>query len=355
MNESLSSTRSQEKGQIVIIMAVALIGLMALVGLVLDMAMWAWLKIDADTKASMACVAAAEAYRIGHDPYTAYSDILDKNGYPASRYSPEEGSGLDLNKGLEYLGSSWVSAVSWQEPTSFLRIVGIKSFPIRGRSRCVGRDSGGLAPIAVRRSAVLDSLSGKPPEEYTILGRDPKWDLADKESGTNFRGAVFLHMWCIPATDPNCPNVRVFYPLTEEPPSAQTQKKLVLDCFMGINCSIWPDSGQRLPIVSGTSNKQLCKAFQDGGWQVGDKVVVIIFDGEVYAPDPTYGNWENVATVGYAVYQITAFEPNANNCNHVKARLVSPQIYTSIDDIPSDIILLKSREIQWDYQGSIPW
>mgnify|MGYP001056943769 CR=1 FL=1 len=349
-------SREGQRGQILVMIPVAIVAVAALAGMVLDGALYAWLKYDADTNAARACIAAAEAHRRGGSAQVAFETLLQRNGYTADRYSPNVGSASSLTRGLDQVGSSWYSAVSWDEPTiAFLRLVGVDMMPILGQSRCVGRDSGGLSPIAVRETALEHSWNGEDPQEYSILGRDPKWDLADVESGENFRGAVFLHMWCIPASDPNCPDLRVFYPLTEDPPSAQTQKKLVEDCFRGINCAIWPESlPQRLPIVAGTSNAQLCKAFQEG-WSVGDKVVVLVFNGEVYVPDPSYGNWENVAVIGFAVYEITAFEPNDNNCNNVIARLVSDQIYTDLDDIPGDVILLRSREIQWDYQGAIPW
>lgn len=348
--------KRNEKGQVLVIFAIAFVLLLVVAGVLVDAAFFLANKIIANENAAVACIVAAEAHRRGESADAAFASILNENEMLPETYSPKEGSGFDLTKGLENHGDgSWLSAVFWEEPTHFLGLVGFHKMGISGRARCVERDNGGLSPIAVRRSAIEDSINGLPPEEYTILGRDPAWDLADEESGTNFRGAVFFHMWCVPATDPNCPNVRVFYPLTEEPPSAQTQKKLVMDCFMGINCNIWPDVGQRLPIVSGTSNNQLCKAFQDGGWKVGDKTVVIVFNGTVYDPNPTFGNWENVAIVGYAVFEIVSFEPNPNNCNHVIARLYSNQIYTSMDDIPADVILLKSREISWDYGGPIPW
>lgn len=349
------SRREGEHGQVLVILAFALVFLAALVGILIDVGVYTANNLIAHNNASVGCITAAEAYRRGGNASTAFAGIMTANGVPAEAYSPNEGSGLTLTRGLENSGDmSWRAALAWEQPTSFLNIVGIRTMPIRGRARCVGRDSGGLAPIAVRESAVLDSLYGIPPDEYTILGRDPSWDLADVESGTNFRGAVFVHMWCVPSGDPNCPDIRVFYPLTEDPPNAQTQKKLVEDCFQGINCSIWPPVSERLPIVSGTSDNQLCHAFQDGGWQAGDKVAVIVFDGEVYSPDPTYGNWENVAVIGYAVYEIRSFEPNPNHCNHVIAHLVGG-IYHSLEEIPSDVILLRSREISWDYGGSIPW
>jgi len=349
------SRREGERGQVLVILAFGLVFLAALVGLMIDAAIYTTNNLIAHNNASVGCITAAEAYRRGGNPSTAFANIMTANGVTASVYSPNEGSGLTLTRGLENSGDmSWRAALAWEEPTSFLSIVGIRTMPIRGRARCVGRDSGGLAPIAVRESAVQDSLTGIPPDEYTILGRDPSWDLADVESGTNFRGAVFMHIWCVPSGDPNCPDIRVFYPLTEDPPSAQTQKKLVADCFNGINCSIWPPVSERLPIVSGTSNNQLCKAFQNGGWQVGDKVAVIVFDGTVYSPDPTFGNWENVAVIGYAVYEIREFLPNDNTCNYVTAHLVGG-IYHSLEEIPADVILLRSREISWDYGGSIPW
>lgn len=349
-------SREAQRGQMLLIWAAVLLAILILGGLVIDVARMVVLeRFFTELNLATACVAGVEANRRGGDAQAAFAASMTKNGMEASRYIPKEGTGKDLTRGFEYQGNlSWMAAASYRAPTSFLALVGWSDFPVLARVRCVGRDTGGLAPIAVRYSAVMNSLEGNPPDEYTILGRDPKWDLADVESGTNFRGAVFLHMWCVPSTDPNCPDIRVFYPLTEEPPSASTQKKLVEDCFKGINCNIWPGVSQRLPIVSGTSDAQICHAFQEGGWKVGDKVVVIVFDGEVYSPDPTYGNWENVAVVGYAVYEIRQFLPTEKNCNHVTAHLVGG-IYNSLDEIPNDIALLKSREISVYYEGAIPW
>ncbi|MCJ7805483.1 Tad domain-containing protein [Patescibacteria group bacterium] len=349
--------REGERGQVIVLAAFLLVVILVIAGLGIDLGLAGVFNIRAHNSASVGCIAAAEAYRRGGSPTAAFASIMQANGIAPQDYSPNQGTRLALTRGLENQGDgSWRAAVTWQQPTTgFLSgLAGIHEYTVLGKARCVGRDSGGLTPIAVRESAVEDSLSGVPPTDYTILGRDPSWDLADIESGTNFRGAVFVHMWCIPSGDPNCPNIRYFYPLTEAPPSAQTQKRLVEDCFKGINCSIWPDVSERLPIVSGTSDNQLCHAFQDGGWEVGDKIVVIVFDGTVYSPDPTYGNWENVAVVGYAVYEIVSFEPNPHNCNHVLARLTGG-IYESLDEIPVDVILLRSREIPWDYTGAIPW
>jgi hypothetical protein len=367
MKRWLSRFPDSQRGQVIYLVPVILVVVAVLVGVMIDMGIYVARRLDAESDAATACVVAVEANRRPGDPnaWQAFSSSLDSNEVPVDAYSPvgvaptsqdspREGTGKNLTKGLEYQGDgSWRTAISWQEPTHFLGLVGIGEFGVWGRARCIERAGGGLSPIAVRESAI-PTPGTSDPDTYTILGEDPDWDLADIESGTNFRGAVFLHMWC---RDPdgvgleNCPSVRVFYPLTEEPPSAQTQKKLVDACFKGINCSIWPPSAEHLPIVSGTTAKELCKSALEAGWKVGDLIYVIIFNGEVYDPDPGYSNWENVRVEYYAEYKITEFLPAADkSCNHMKAQF--QQTYDDISEIPT--FNYRSREISWEYEGAIP-
>jgi len=240
-------------------------------------------------------------------------------------------------------GSVWVN-LNGDVPAYFLQIIGINSFPISGRARCLLPEAA-FKPIAVRMSAVQYSLDGNMPEDYEILGSSPKWDLADVENGKNFVGSVFLHMRC---KDPNnegitnCPQVDVWQPLESEPPSPQSVKDLAGDCFSGIQCNIRHPVGSHLPIVSGVSNKFIVNSFCDAGCWIGQKVVVLIFDGEVYDPDPTYGNWENVRIIGFAVYEVTEIDTNT-----IKAKLFSGP-FDNWNDID---VVVDPREIQWDFGG----
>jgi hypothetical protein len=240
-----------------------------------------------------------------------------------------------------YQGSIKV-VLSGETPAYFLAIVGIDSLPISGRARCL-IPQGTFKPIAVRMSAVEHSLGGGSPEEYEILGSSPKWDLADVESGKNFRGAVFLHMRCKSIDDvpvENCPAVDVFDPLDAEPPSPQSVKDLAEACFENTGCNIRHPAGSYLPIVSGTSNKFLVEAFCSTGCFEGQLVAVLIFDGTVYDPDPGYGNWENVKIIGFAVYEIVEIDTNT-----IIAKLHSGP-FNSLDDLDIEI---DPREIPWKY------
>lgn len=343
-------SRESEKGQILYIALVYMIVLLIGIGALIDLARWNASSKIAETAARAACEDAVDAAWLGGNAQTTFSTVMLANGIPTENFSPKEGTGASLKKGLEpQSDGSYRAADSWTEPTSFLQILWIRLFGVLGKARCVAGNTGG-APIAVRESAVAYSLAN-PGAAYTILGRDPKWKLADVESGTNFRGAVYVHMWCEPSSDPNCPNQQIFWPLTSVPPSPATEKQLAQDCFSGINCGIDVPIGTRLPIVGGTSDAMLCKSFQNA-YKVNDYVKVVVFNGTVENPDPTYGNWENVRVIYYAIYQIASFEPNANNCNHVKAKLVGGP-YTSEDQIPENF-LLQTREISWDYQGVLP-
>ncbi len=166
----MNALKKGERGQVLVILAFGLVFLAALVGLMIDVGIYTTNNIIAHNNAAVGCVTAAEAYRRGGSATIAFANILQQNGMVPTTYSPNQGTGLGLTRGLQNQGDgSWRAAVTWQQPTGFLGIVGIRDMTIRGRARCVGRDSGGLSPIVVRQSAIEDSLYGIPPEEYSIL------------------------------------------------------------------------------------------------------------------------------------------------------------------------------------------
>jgi hypothetical protein len=330
-----------QNGQTLPLLAAILIVIAILAGVIIDAGLVASLKIAAENDAATACVDMAEAAFRGNDPYTAAGASLASNLQPQYRWAPYAvGDDGVVVRGFQAATGGYRVALKWDQPVWFLNLVGIQTAPISARARCIGPEAR-LTPIAVRMSAVEHSLEGGAPEAYTILGNDPKWDLADEESGTNFRGAVLVHMRCksqdgVPVT--NCPDVDVYDPLTEPPSNPQAVKDLAEDCFAGVQCGIVHPSGTHIPIVSGTSDKQLVKAFCSPGCAVGTKVVVMIFDGEVYDPDPTYGNWENIKVVGYAVYEITDTSANA-----IEARLFSGP-FSNFADLD---VTTSAREISW--------
>jgi hypothetical protein len=165
-----------------------------------------------------------------------------------------------------------------------------------------------------------------------------------------------------PDPDPECPAVLVLDPLdpADPPPNEQTQKKLVGDCLVGINCnSIWGlktddpatagvNEATRIAAVSGTSVPELCQAF-NSIYDIGDRVVVIVYNDVLYNPD--HGSyWENVDVLFYAIYEVTDLKPTEAHCNNVEARLIDATPYSSLQGIDG----LHSREISWDYYGVIP-
>ena len=333
--------RRAQKGQVLILLVFGLIALIVVVGFAIDMGIWWWQTSIAHETARAGCVAAANSALIGGNAQSTFASVMNKNGIPTTAYSPKQGTGLGLKKGLELQSDgSWRAAVSWVEPTFLLNLVNVSQMPIFGRARCLTQNTGG-SPIAVRKTA-LDYSKAHPGASYTILGNDPKWPLSDTENGNNFRGAVYLHMWCVPSSNQNCPGQIIFWPLTSVPPSSQTEKDLALDCFKGVNCNIQPPIGTRLPITNGTSAKDLAAAFESVH-KVGDKILVLVYDGTVWSK----GNSKNVVVQYYAVYQATKFSANS-----VEATLVGGP-YSSLSQIPSNF-LTRSREISWDYTGALP-
>jgi hypothetical protein len=328
----MSKKFESERGQAIVILAFAMIAFIAAAGAAIDAGMIYWQKSRLDEISAIAACDAAEAYSRGESTSIAFFNSLQANGV----------SGSVVDTFSVSAGSVWVQ-LSDQTPAYFLSIVGIRDFDISGRARCLIPEAT-FTPIAVRRSAVEHSLSGGNPESYEILGSSPKWDLADTESGDNYRGAVFMHMLCVdPRGDgiTNCPEVQVWDPLTSPPANSQTVKDLAKQCFYGTNCNIRHPVGSHLPIISGTSNKFLVDAFCDStGCAPGQLVVVMIFDGEVYSPDPGFGNWENVKVIGYAVYEIVDADTNT-----VKAKLHSGPF----DSLGGLDVEIDAREIPWTY------
>jgi hypothetical protein len=392
-------TREGQRGQILYMVPVIIIAIAALIGAAIDTSIWIANNIIANNNAAIACLAAADAHWRDPDTYLqVFQDILADNNVPVDAYSPQEGSGVNLKRGLIHEGSSIRVALSWTLDTNFMRIVGVDQVPVWGKARCIG-PAIGLSPIAVREPAILqddyiEQADCKPEywidgsckyqEEHPILGKtslnpwpsfmlpedwpfveDGTWPLADVDSGLSFAGAIIPQIVCQAtgeATVEHCPDY-IYYsnPPGEDLSNPQTQKNLAENCIRQIDCNINYIIGDHIPIVQGVSDSFLCHAFQDK-YEVGDIVIVVVFGGPdgygtVYNPDPGYSNWENVQIKYYAKFEVVAYESNVNNCNQVWARLyggyANPEMWkiTNLDDLEENF---KPREISWTFNGVLP-
>jgi hypothetical protein len=375
------SWRGSERGQILYMAPVIILAIAAIIGVAIDASVIIMNNIMANNNAAIGCLEAADAHYRGESYQDAFAQAMENNNISLDAYSPVGGDGADLQRGIDFSGNSFWVVLTWTKPTSFLSIIGIDQMPVYGRARCKGPGVG-MTPIAVKESAIYDQPLPEGVsywEEYPILGNEQiappvdgvtEWQLADEQSGENFRGAILPHFRCLPGGGQpvnECPEMTTYEPAPLDPgESLQPYKELAEDCMRGVNCNIeYPDfdlDPVHIPIVDGTSNAQLCQSFQEVH-NVGDLIVVVVFGsdepdeiiGQVYSPPS--GNRENVKLLYYAVYEVTRFEQNENNCNQVFAQLWGGHLsdqwgpYYSLDEIPLDF---KPREISWNYSGALP-
>lgn len=338
----------KQRGQALVILAVAMVGLLALAGMAIDGGNMAAETIHARDALNVACVDGAKASWAGNNGYGAFASSLELNGIHQDAYFPNEGTGASLTQGWEFDQSSPTvrTALAYDIPTYLVQLVGIRSLPIRVQERCTTAGAF-ITPIAVKSSAFQRSKDTG--LEIAVVGQGSQ---ADIDSGENYRGVVFPFIWCVESSidfspNTNCPYAAPFWPLYESPPSAQTAKNELADhCWYGGCNRIFPPVGMRLATVSGTSDNQLCKAATDAGLMVGTEFVAIIYDGEVVSPDPGYGAWENVGVLGWGKFIVTDTPPNENNCNSLVA-VATGGVYST----PQELGSLYPREIPWNAIG----
>lgn len=323
-----------QKGQVLPLMAFILIAICVLVGVFIDASIFYLRTMDANNNAAIACQAAAAG-----GGYSAFSEVMMAHGYPESYFSPNEGTGKGLVKGYEYQSdTSFRVAIQWDEPTYFLSLVGIDSMGILGRARCIER-RGGLAPIAVWDEWFWDSVYNG--TEYPILGLGTE---CESQPGHDFAGAIYDLVTCydgIPCAQ------RIYYPPIPEDygsMSCQPLKDFPQAEFKGEINPVFKPIGTWIPHVSGVSDKMLVKAMIEGGWEVGDKVYVIVFDGWIYKAD--YADCDNLQVVHYAEATITEI-----GTNYINATFYDTEPIFEIGDIQSEIY---AREISWEFDGVLP-
>lgn len=331
-----------QKGQSLVLYGLLLVGLIALLGLAVDSGMLVYFILHARGAVSNACVYAANASFQKENAQAAFYQSLAANNIPTEGYQPTSGSGTSLVRGITIEATSIRTAIRYNTPTFFLNVIGIRNMTVSAHARCSNTGSR-LTPIAVKYSSWDKSYNQG--IAVDILGQGAQSDV---ESGNNYRGAVYPFMWCVNSAgdmtpNENCPYQQTFPPLTSSPPSAQSIKNAIETCWSGFVCNrVLAPVGTRLPSVAGTSDAQLVKSAKDAGLIVGVKFIAMIYNGTVIKPDPGYGNWENVAVTGYALFEVTNVTTNS-----ITAKALSP-IVTNIEDL----FYLNNTLF---YPNEIPW
>lgn len=285
------------RGQVLPLLAIALVLLLVLTGVVVDGSL------------------------LMLDWWTAQED-LDAECIRVATGGPFEMNGTIWTDGSTLRAESFGSA-----PTYFLQLIGINEVAYEVRSRClVPRAS--LMPIAVKRPWVSEGLVDKS-LTYGILGQEK--DQCDDCKGADYAGAVVPNVVCANETcDP-----RYFYGI-EEAPSPNILKSVIEDLIRGDIRSPLHGAGVRVPQVSGVSNKFLVKAVADTH-SVGDHLVVMIFDGAIADAQP----WENLELESYAVVEIA-------DLSDVNTLWVTFVRELSVDEVT---LLVRARTVSWTWIG----
>ncbi len=293
-----------QSGQVLILFAFALVALLVFSGAVLDggllFSSWWALQEDADA----ACIAGAT----GGDPNAA----LAAAGQPGAA--------------VTWTGRTLKLEIEKTEPVYFLQLVGFDELTFVVRSRCLVPQAA-FVPIAVKRPWLEEGLID-PDLEYGILGQEA--DQCDTCKGADFAGAIIPNIVC---SNVDC-DPRFFYGVDEKN-SPNTYKSDIEELLRGQTRIALSDIGTRVPQVAGVSNKFLVQAMADT-YEVGDLLIVIIFDGTVEGPSP----WENLVVVSYAEVEIT----DLSDVNTLWVKFIR-----EIDNLRDVHLLTLSRTVSWTW------
>jgi hypothetical protein len=84
------------------------------------------------------------------------------------------------------------------------------------------------------------------------------------------------------------------------------------------------------------------KTVKEAGYEVGDQILVMVYNGTIDQPEPKYGNWENLEVIYYVLAEITQVDANTVWTTFVEAPI------TSIEAVRR---LTTSRTVPWDWNG----
>ncbi len=144
-----------ERGQAAVFVTILLmLALIALTALAIDGGHLYVVRRDLQNMADAACLAAATEFSLGGDEAGAYQaavDYIAANGGSEELYTPEEGDGAGLAKGIQVSGAAVRVALQTVVETYFTMIFNRQGAGVGARAHCNATAAGGLLPIAVRR------------------------------------------------------------------------------------------------------------------------------------------------------------------------------------------------------------
>lgn len=212
------------------------------------------------------------------------------------------------------------------------QFMGIRQMSVYVMSRCTVPLTAVL-PICVKEPDVINGLDTG--TEYPILGQGVE---ALESRGSSFSGACVPQIWC---QNTDCEPKLFFEPATESN-SPNVFKDLWSDTVIGAANSPLVPIGGRLPVLDGVSNKFEAKTIQDN-FIIGDEIILMVYSGIIDAPEPSFGNWENVEVIFYVRARITDWDANT----------VYAEFIQRLDSLSQVEDLTTSRTVPWDWAGPV--
>lgn len=377
--------RKSEKGQSLVIWAMFLILVVfPFAALAIDLSGLLASRRDRQKLADEACLSGVIAEQNGENVYDAVVQSLNDNGVDPSLYTPNEGMGTGLWKGIEVGGSVrvalWGGVLSW-----FTHMIeGMTGLEIGAPAHCE-EGLGGFLPLALKEwegpgSKILktsdpnDQWSGKCPDQSIdpdsdVTTRTPAycWVWGDwqvlagdghivNEGGISMNGLVAPDVRC-EYLGQKCTS-RVYIPPAPEGAAANKLK----DYTKGYIAAGGYDGPLPYPGIytgvhsaliaqqEGVSNNFLVQEIAKR-YGVGSNIIVFVYkDGELYDGNK---NFDHVEVIGYAVVKIVFMDANT-----IAVVPVYPENDTGSDGIANDLPQSPAEigEAGFDiYPVLIPW
>jgi hypothetical protein len=343
----MMAARSLERGQSLVFFALVFIFLIVpFTALAIDLPSLWTSRRDRQKLADEACLAGSIAAQNGDDVYSAIIQSLDDNGVDASLYTPNEGSGTDLGKGIE-TGSSlrvalWGPTLSWWSQL----IPDVDGWEIGARAHCQ-EGLGGVLPLALKEwegpgSKILETSDpndewSQPCPDQSI---DPESDVATRnppycwvwgdlqvlagdghrvnEGDTSMNGLIGPDVRCQDFTAPDhwdelCVN-KVYIPPAVggaiNPLKNLTMGYIAAGGYNGPLPYPGTYTGEHSALIAqqeGVSNNFLAQEVGQR-YDVGDNLLVFVYrDGELFDGNK---NFDYVEVIGYAVVRLDYIDAN---------------------------------------------
>lgn len=174
-----AENRGAERGQAAVFITILLMfALIALTALAIDGGHLYVVRRDLQNMADAACLAASTELSLGGDEAGAYQsafDYVSANGGCDELYTPQEGDGTGLTKGIQVNGADVRVALQTVVDTYFTMIFDRQGAGVGARAHCNATAAGGLLPIAVRR---YEHREGHPELQLDLLANkyaDPSY------------------------------------------------------------------------------------------------------------------------------------------------------------------------------------